>query len=224
MSIIYKTTNTKNGKIYIGKSSIDNPLYLGSGVILAQAIEKYGKQYFVREILEECDNSVVDSREIYWISLLQATDRNIGYNITKGGTGGDTVSNHPKKLDIVSKRNKSVKKWHDSLSDNEKAARGKKISDAKKGKSNGHLGYKHSEETKQRIKEGQPEKSHAWRKAQADAAAKRKGIPLTKKYKPVIVNAVEYPSIQHAMAALGIKHRATFYDRISRNIINVKYI
>ena len=108
MSIIYKTTNTKNGKIYVGKSSIDNPLYLGSGIILNQAIKKYGKQYFIREVLEECDNSIVDAREKHWISLLKSTDRNIGYNITDGGTGGDTVSNHPQKNDIVKRRNNSV--------------------------------------------------------------------------------------------------------------------
>ena len=224
MSIIYKTTNTKNGKIYIGKSKTDNPLYLGSGVILNQAIKKYGKQYFLREVLEECDSSIVDQREMYWISLLNSTDRNVGYNITIGGTGGDTVSNHPEKKNIVEKRNKSVKAWHDSLSESEKAVRAKKISDSKKGKSNGHEGYKQSEETKQRIKENQPEKTDEWRKAHAAASAKRKGVPLTKKYKPVIVDDIEYPSIQHAMEALGIKHRATFYDRVSRNIINVKYI
>ena len=52
MSIIYKTTNTKNGKIYIGKSSIDNPLYLGSGIILNQAIKKYGRQYTLYTIVK----------------------------------------------------------------------------------------------------------------------------------------------------------------------------
>ena len=224
MSIIYKTTNTKNGKIYVGKSSIDNPLYLGSGIILNQAIKKYGKQYFIREVLEECDNSIVDAREKHWISLLKSTDRNIGYNITDGGTGGDTVSNHPQKNDIVKRRNNSVKKWHDSLTEDERVARGKKISNSKKGKSNGHEGHKQSEETKQRIRENQPEKTDSWRKSHAEASEKRRGVPLTKKYKPIIVNSVEYPSIQYAMDALEIKHRATFYDRINRNIIDVKYI
>ena len=47
---------------------------------------------------------------------------------------------------------------------------------------------------------------------------------MTKKYKPIIVKDVEYPSIQYAMNNLEIKHRSTFYDRINRNIIDVKYI
>ena len=178
MSIIYKITNTKNGKIYVGKSKIDNPLYLGSGTILNQAIKKYGKQYFVREVLEECDISIVDTREIYWISLLKSTDREIGYNIAEGGAGGDTVSKHPNKTDIVSRRNKSVKKWHESLTEDERINRGKKISDSKKGKSNGHTGFVQSEETKQRIRENQPDKTEAWRIAHTEASAKRKGLPV----------------------------------------------
>jgi group I intron endonuclease len=224
MSIIYKTTNTKNGKIYIGKSKTDNSLYLGSGVVLNQAIAKYGKHYFVREVLEECDDSIVNAREIYWISLLKSTDPKIGYNITIGGTGGDTTSNHPEKDNIIKKRKDAIKNWHDSLNEDERISHNKKISDAKKGKSNGHEGYIHSEETKQRIRKNQPKKTDDWREAHANASAKRRGIPLTKKYKPVIVNNIEYPSVQHAMIALGIKHRATFYDKMNRKIIDVKYI
>lgn len=43
MSIIYKTTNLINGKIYIGQhyTSADDG-YLGSGKILNLAIDKYG--------------------------------------------------------------------------------------------------------------------------------------------------------------------------------------
>ena len=44
-----------------------------------------------------------------------------------------------------------------------------------------------------------------------------------KKYKPVIVNDVEYPSIKHAIESLGIKHRATFYDKVKRGIIKLDY-
>jgi len=223
MSIVYKTTNIKNGKIYIGKSNADNPLYLGSGIILNQAIKKYGKQYFVKEVLEECDNSIVDAREKHWISLLKSTDRNIGYNITNGGTGGDTVSNHPQKNNIVKRRNNSVKKWHDSLTEDERVARGRKISNSKKGKSNGHEGHKQSEETKQRIRENQPKKTEEWKQSHDAAMSKRRGIPFTQKYKSVIVDNIEYPSVKHAIESLNIKHRATFYNRVKRGIIKLEY-
>lgn len=223
MGIIYKTTNITNGKIYVGKDKNNNPNYLGSGVILEQAIEKYGRQSFQKEVLEECDDNIVDSREIYWIAKLNSTDNKIGYNITNGGSGGDTTTNHPNKNNIVIKRGEGIKKWHESLSKPARIARGEKISVGKKGKSNGRKGYSHSEESKELIKQNQPAKTDKWKESHAVAMAKRKGKPFTQKYKPVIVNDIEYPSIKHAIESLEIKHRATFYDRVKRGIIKLEY-
>ena len=44
--IIYKTTNLINGKIYIGMSKNKKENYLGSGIYLKYAIDKYGKENF----------------------------------------------------------------------------------------------------------------------------------------------------------------------------------
>jgi hypothetical protein len=51
---IYETTNIVNLKRYRGihKTSKIEDGYLGSGTVLLNAIEKYGKQNFKREILE----------------------------------------------------------------------------------------------------------------------------------------------------------------------------
>ena len=51
--IIYKTTNLKNNKIYIGKHQTENinDTYLGSGIALEKAIKRYSKQNFKKEIL-----------------------------------------------------------------------------------------------------------------------------------------------------------------------------
>lgn len=107
--IIYKTTNLINGKIYIGKDSKNDPTYLGSGLLLKKAIEKYGIDNFKKEIIEELtDEKILDDREIFWILELNSTDRNIGYNIARGGTGGDTISKHPNKKEILENRNKKV--------------------------------------------------------------------------------------------------------------------
>jgi len=56
LPIIYKTTNTINGKIYVGKHNKDNDDYLGSGKLLKRAMKKYGKEYFCLEILERCSD------------------------------------------------------------------------------------------------------------------------------------------------------------------------
>jgi group I intron endonuclease len=55
MAYLYKTTNIKNGKYYIGVSSREDEreTYLGSGKFLKLAIKKYGKNSFRKEILEE---------------------------------------------------------------------------------------------------------------------------------------------------------------------------
>ena len=57
---VYKTTNTVNGLVYIGKHSTEkvretqslDESYYGSGIKLRKAISKYGIDSFVVEILE----------------------------------------------------------------------------------------------------------------------------------------------------------------------------
>ena len=87
--VIYKTTNKINGKWYIGMDSRDNPNYLGSGVALSKAIQKYGKENFNKEILQRCDN--IDSltkAEIYWIDKENAVKDTNSYNMMDGGVCG----------------------------------------------------------------------------------------------------------------------------------------
>jgi group I intron endonuclease len=96
--IIYKTTNLINNKIYIGKDKHNNLKYLGSGIAIKSAIEKYGKNNFKKEIIEECfDNDILNEKEKYWINKFNSTNRKIGYNIAYGGEGGDTISNNLRK-------------------------------------------------------------------------------------------------------------------------------
>ena len=88
--IIYKTTNNLTGKIYIGQDKNNNPSYYGSGKKLQRAIKKYGKENFIKEILEECvDETHMNEQEVYWIIFYNSRDRKIGYNISEGGKEGD---------------------------------------------------------------------------------------------------------------------------------------
>jgi hypothetical protein len=98
---IYKITNLINNKIYIGKDTTSDTNYFGSGLIISRSLKKYGMENFIKEIIDETDDyNELSKKEIYWISYYKSTDREIGYNISKGGDGGDTLSNHPD-LDLI---------------------------------------------------------------------------------------------------------------------------
>lgn len=111
--IVYKTTNIVNGKIYVGKDVKNNPDYIGSGLILKNATDKYGRKNFIKEVLEVCiAREELNEREKFWIKNLNSTDRNVGYNISPGGYGGNIYINLPDEIknkikSAVSNANKS---------------------------------------------------------------------------------------------------------------------
>lgn len=96
MSYIYLIKNEITGEKYVGNTSFDinkrwsehchdatrkrcshRPLYA--------AINKYGKNNFTIEVLEECERAISNEREKFWIETL-GTFKN-GYNCTYGGKG-----------------------------------------------------------------------------------------------------------------------------------------
>lgn len=95
---IYKVTNLINGKVYIGQTiqTVQNRWYRHcgkSGISQAElnthfkrAILKYGKDNFKIEIIEDCDSSLLNEREKYYISYFDSY--NSGYNSTLGGNDG----------------------------------------------------------------------------------------------------------------------------------------
>jgi len=85
---IYKTTNLINGKIYVGKELTLKTEYYGSGILINFAINKYGKENFLKEVIDTASSETeLNEKERYWIKLLNTQDRNIGYNIHEGGCG-----------------------------------------------------------------------------------------------------------------------------------------
>jgi len=89
---IYLTTNKVNGKKYIGMcKNTHREKYIGSGKLLKQAIKKYGKENFDRNILQECETlAELSECEVYWINFYNAVEDNNFYNLTPGGFGGNS--------------------------------------------------------------------------------------------------------------------------------------
>jgi len=101
---IYKIKNIKNRKVYIGKSKnlenrwdyhktyynskqkrfINNHLY--------NSMKKYGIENFCFKIIKVCNLGELDNLEIYYINKYKSYNRDVGYNKTIGGEGGDTFN------------------------------------------------------------------------------------------------------------------------------------
>lgn len=88
--MIYQIINKLNGKKYIGIHSGEESdmmkKYFGSGKLLIQAYEKYGKENFSYKILYYCksrDDVLNKEKEILTEDIVK--DRENYYNITRGG-------------------------------------------------------------------------------------------------------------------------------------------
>lgn len=92
---IYKITNKINNKAYIGQSiciekrwknhiiTSTNPHDEGYNYPLYRAFRKYGIDNFNFEIIEECSQDQLNTRECYWIQFYNTLEG--GYNQTEGG-------------------------------------------------------------------------------------------------------------------------------------------
>ena len=92
--IIYLITNKINGNKYIGQTTqsmnkrwsahIQESLRL-SDKPLHRAFRKYGVDKFNIKQIDECDISILNEREQYWISYYNTFNNAKGYNATSGG-------------------------------------------------------------------------------------------------------------------------------------------
>lgn len=90
---IYKLTNLKNQKVYIGQAANiaerwKDHIKAGLGIdtpnnMLYAAMIKDGVENFTFEVLEECERSALNDRETYYIEFYRSQE--YGYNMTKGG-------------------------------------------------------------------------------------------------------------------------------------------
>lgn len=94
---VYKITNIKNGKIYVGitnqgvgarwvKHCSDSRH--GSSFPIHNAIRKHGEENFQIEVIETVEDvEYLKEREVYWIKHFNSYNREKGYNLTFGGDG-----------------------------------------------------------------------------------------------------------------------------------------
>jgi hypothetical protein len=181
--IVYKTI-FPDGMIYIGQSTKKNPNYFGSGIVVTNYIQKYGKTNLRREILCECvSQEELDYWEEFFIKKYNSIDRSIGHNILPGssnkfGSGSPMLLQEVR--DKVSKTKKENYKLFGSrlkgVPKSEEAKRKmslawktrtvsletrKKMSDLKQGQKGFMTGRKHSEESKNKIREKSKLKRHS---------------------------------------------------------------
>jgi group I intron endonuclease len=200
---IYKTTNNINNKIYIGCTTRNSQNYIGSGVLLHKAIAKYGFANFTKDIIEICESfEQMKEREIYWIAHYDSRNRNVGYNIAKGGIGGDTMSNHPNKESIYTKVAQSNSltqrgKPRGAQSATHRINKGNSLKGHKQSiehilnNANSRKGYTHSKETIEKIRQSMKNKAISQK-------------TIEKRQKRVIIDNVIYPSLKLAANALNV--------------------
>jgi group I intron endonuclease len=166
---LYQITNTINGKSYIGITKLSiherwnvhvsnsrKPKYP-----IHHAIAKYGHEVFIIKLLEESeDRNLISSLEESTIRQLKTHITQQGYNIAKGGFGGDLglVVNHKRKETIKNLSPEKKQEWTKNLS---MVRIGKKHSTQTKEKMSklqkdrgGYGPEKHSASTKEKISKG----------------------------------------------------------------------
>ncbi len=106
--LLYEITNLVNGKTYIGQHTTENvdDGYMGSGKAIMDAIKKYGKENFKKEILLYAKNEVALNFFERALVTPEFIELNTNYNLREGGGNGKLSAETRKKLSEISKGRK----------------------------------------------------------------------------------------------------------------------
>lgn len=252
---VYKITNIITGKYYIGSSYHCEErwkqhlkgLRHGSHVntLMLHSFQKHGEDNFKFEIIHPLPESDSRDKEQWYLDNFYDDI----YNISRiAYHGGDLISYHPNKDDIIFRMTESVNKRYATMTDEDKEKQWAYL----KEKGNPMLGRNHTEESKKKMSEsmkGRP----AWNKGQSISdeqkallsklASERTGEKnpfygkthsdefkqmmsekfkgrIPKNAKPVLIDGIEYVSATEASRQLDVVV-ATILHRIKSK--NPKY-
>lgn len=173
---VYMHTCKANGKKYIGQTKQfveqrwrSGKGYKGSNPYFTNAINKYGWDGFEHEVLHEnLTKDEANEIEIKLIAKYNTTNRKYGYNSEIGGNNSP-CSEHTKKLislNHADMKGENNPRYGVKLSDETKAKIGNanrgrviseetrlKLSKANSGTNNGFYGKKHTNETKEKLRQ-----------------------------------------------------------------------
>lgn len=151
---VYKISNTlcPEGKYYIGYSTNINKRWgihkstLKGGshcnILMQRAYEKYGSDCFTYEILQECETEE-EAKNIELSYLEDLTIRDKLYNLHYNSSGGDLMTHHPNKKEIIERMKNTQKEKVGKMT---KEERQKKW--GQNGEKNGMYGRTHTDEVK----------------------------------------------------------------------------
>lgn len=152
--IIYKATNTFNGKVYIGQTSMTLKRRIdahyqhaksGSETNFHRALRKYSPSIFIWETLELCKTADhMNEREVFYIK--EYNSFKTGYNMTEGGDGGLT---YKKGTPLYERIRHKLGKWKNGNPGASKEAIEKRINSFvnvqwTKGKQHKNSGHSHN--------------------------------------------------------------------------------
>lgn len=239
---IYKIINKVDGKCYYGSSKNIEKRWLRHinelnknkhiNILLQRAWNKYGEDNFLFEIVEECEIINLLNVEQKYLDL------NPEYNIGKKSSGGDNLTNNPKRFEIIERMKISLQEIFDSMSDDEKKIKFSKPMELnpnwKGGTSKNYCKCgkeitpinKTCSECRDRKDKNNPfyNKKHT-KETKIHLSNIRKGTYNGEQNKPIIIDNVEYRSAGDASKILGVPMVTIRWRVLSKNkkFENYKY-